>query len=357
MIQHPIKIKWFQDQRLRQLFSCLGACLLLLPFSSCKEATEGTQIKLAHSLDTQHPVHFAMLHMAEKVKEKSGGKLTLEIYPNAQLGSEREAVELLQIGSLGMTKISAAVMESFSPNYKVLSLPYIFKDKDHYYRVLDGSIGKDLLAEGEKYWLRGLCFYDAGSRSFYSVNKPIDDPKDLKSMKIRVQDSPTAVSMVNMLGGTATPISWGELYTALQQGVVDGAENNPPSFYLSRHYEVCKYYSLNEHTMVPDVLLISTIVWERLTEQEQQWLQAAVDESLVVQRKLWHEAEVEALEAVKEAGVIVNTPDKESFSNLVEPMYETYKNEPEVYSLIKRILAAEENPQAPSLSTNTPANQ
>lgn len=354
MKQRPFKRKSKQALSLNLLLLGLSAVMLMISASGCQELSESKSIKLSHSLDTQHPVHFAMVHMAEALAEKSGGKLTIEIYPNAQLGSEREAVELLQIGSLGMTKISAAVMESFAPNFKVLSLPYIFKDKEHYYRVLDGSIGQDLLDEGEQFWLRGLCYYDAGSRSFYTVNKSIETPADLKGMKIRVQNSPTAVAMVNILGGTATPVSWGELYTALQQGVVDGAENNSPSFYLSRHYEVSKYYSLNEHTMVPDVLLISTIVWDRLSKQEQAWLQAAVEESIPVQRELWNKAEAEALEAVKKAGVVVTTPDKEPFAQMVAPMYETYKSEPEVYALIKRIQAAEAENAEANLLTNTP---
>ena len=329
----------------RQLLLCAAAFLLLFTAPSCKEISETKEIKLAHSLEVSHPVHIAMLYMAEKVKEKSGGKMEIDIYPNSQLGSERESVELLQIGSLGMTKVSAATMESFSPNFKVLSLPYIFKDKAHYYSVLDGKIGEDMLTEGEPYWLRGLTYYDAGSRSFYS-NKPIDTPGDLKGMKIRVQASNTAIAMINAFGGAATPISTGEIYTALQQGVVDGAENNPPTFYLARHYEVAKNYSLNEHTMVPDILLISTKVWEDLTPQQQQWLQEAADESAVVQRKLWQEAEEEALREVKKAGVTVTHPDKEPFAKIVEPLYETYKNEPEVYTLIQRIRAAEEKTAA-----------
>lgn len=329
-----------------KLFVHAGLLSILGLTFSCQEATRTKEIKLAHGLDVTHSVHEAMEYMAKRVAEKSDGKLTVEIYPNAQLGSERECLELLQIGSLGMTKVSAAVMESFSPNFKVFSLPYIFKDKEHYYQVLEGEIGQALLTEGERYWLRGLCYYDAGSRSFYTASRPINEPKDLSGLKIRVQASNTAINMVQAFGGSATPISWGELYTALQQGVVDGAENNPPSFYLSRHYEVCKYYSLNEHTIVPDILLISTHVWNELTPQEQQWLQEAVDESLVVQRKLWDEAEQEALEAVKEAGVIVTTPDKEPFARLVEPLYESYKNEPEVYSLIQQIKGIEDEPQA-----------
>ncbi|MCC9168489.1 TRAP transporter substrate-binding protein [Pontibacter harenae] len=318
---------------------CVLALLLLA--SSCHKIKQTKEIKLAHTLDMSHPVHEAMVFMADRVKEKSEGKLTIEIYPNAQLGTERECLELLQIGSVGMTKVSAAVMEGFSPNFKVLSLPYIFQNKEHYYQVLDGAVGQDLLQEGEKYWLHGLAFYDAGSRSFYSVKKPITEPKNLRGMKIRVQDSKTAIDMVQSFGGSATPVSWGELYTALQQGVVDGAENNAPSFYLSRHYEVAKYYTLNDHTMVPDVLLVSSEVWEQLNPQEKKWLQEAVEESVVVQRKLWKAAEEEALAAVKKAGVEIITPDKEEFSKLVEPMYEGYKSEPEVYELIQRIRAAE----------------
>ena len=203
--------------------------------------------------------------------------------------------------------------------------------------MFEGKVGKDLLLSPEKYWLRGLCFYDAGSRSFYTKDKPINTPEDLTGLKIRTQESATSVNLVNSLGGSATPISWGELYTALQQGVVDGAENNPPSFYLSRHYEVCKYYSLDEHTSVPDVLVISTVIWNDLTEQEQQWIQEAADESYVHQKKLWQESTMESLKAVEEAGVEIIYPDKSPFIEKVQPMLEEYKEEKEVYELIQKI--------------------
>nr|WP_246202725.1 TRAP transporter substrate-binding protein [Fulvivirga lutimaris] len=311
--------------------------LISILFFKCENISKTKEIKLGHALNMSHPVHLAVERMAELVEEKSGGELTIKIYPNAQLGSERESIELLQIGSLGMTKVSTSIMESFAPNYKVFSLPYMFRDKNHLYKVLDGEIGKDLLDQGSKFWLKGLAYYDAGSRSFYAVNKPINEPADLKGMQIRVQASPTSMSMVSALGGSPTPISWGELYTALQQGVVDGAENNPPSFHTSRHYEVAKYYSLNEHTMVPDVLLISTKVWDRLSEQEQQWVQEAALESVELQRKLWNEAEEEAMRVVEEAGVKVNRPDKRKFEEMVRPIYENYRDEPEVYKLIQDI--------------------
>ncbi len=311
------------------------AALLIL--SGCQADSDVTVIKLGHGLDTNHPVHEAMTFMQERVAEKSGGKMEIHIYPSQQLGTERQLLELLQLGSLGMTKVAAAVLEGFAPTYKVLSLPYIFRSEAHRFQVFDGDIGQELLLAGEKYWLRGLTFYDAGSRSFYTKERPIRHPDDLAGLKIRTLESATQVRMINELGGSATPISWGELYTALQQGVVDGAENNPPSFYTSRHYEVCKYYSLDEHTGIPDVLLISTIVWDRLSDQEQKWLTEAARESAEYQKVLWKKASKEALQAVQEAGVEVIRVDQAPFAERVSPIFESYQDEPEIYDLIERI--------------------
>jgi tripartite ATP-independent transporter DctP family solute receptor len=282
-----------------------------------------------------------MVKMGEDLEQLSGGQMRLKIYPSQQLGTERECLELLQIGSLDMTKVSVGVLENFAPRMKVLGLPFLFRDRQHSFNVLDGPIGRQLLAEGEPYWLKGLAYYDAGSRSFYTKETPIHDPDDLKGLKIRVMESVTAMNMVIKLGGSPTPISWGELYTSLQQGVVDGAENNPPSFYLSRHYEVCKYYSLDEHTVLPDVLLAATQLWDRLSEQEQAWLREAVNNSIPYQRKLWKESEEEALAAVREAGVTIIQPDKSLFAAKVKSVLESYRDDAEIYSLIKQIQATE----------------
>lgn len=309
--------------------------------ASCQNVEKQKTLKLAHGLDPLHPVHKGMVFMAEKLKEKSDGKLTMTIYPSGQLGSEQQCVELLQIGSLAITKVSAAVLESFTDNFQVLGMPYIFKSKEHAFNVLDGPIGQELLLSTEPFKIRGLCFYDAGARSFYTINKTIQVPDDLKGMKIRVMQSQTAMSFVKAMGGSPTPISWGELYTALQSGVVDGAENNPPSFYTSRHYEVCKEYSINEHTMVPDVVVISSVVWNKLSEQEKKWLQEAADESVVAQRKFWEESVTESLKIVKEAGVNVTYPNKEPFAEKVQDLLESYKTNPELYDLINRIRKTE----------------
>ncbi len=321
-------------QKLWLLFS--GISILL---SSCGDGDQTTVLKLAHGLDPSHSVHKGMVYMAEKVYEKSDGHMRLDVYPSGQLGSERENVEMLQIGSLAITKVSAAVMEGFAPSYRVFGLPYIFTDKEHSYRVLDGDIGKEILQDGEEFWLRGLTFYDAGSRSFYTKDRPIEHPDDLRGLKIRVMQSPSAVNMIRAFGGSPTPISWGELYTALQGGVVDGAENNPPSFYLSHHYEVCRYYSINEHSTIPDVLLISTKIWNTLTEQEQEWLQEAAFESALHQRELWEESERYSLQKAEEAGVTILYPDKQPFIESVQSLHQEYEQDERISSLIQRIKA------------------
>jgi len=312
--------------------------LLIGVLVGCEEHAKGKVIKLAHSLDVTHPVHKAMVFMGERLKEKSGGTLTLDIYPSQQLGSERECLELLQIGSLGMTKVSTGVLENFAPSLKVFGLPFLFRDSEHRFDVLEGKIGEELLDASIPKRLKGLTFYDAGSRSFYS-KVPINSPGDLKGLKLRVMESQSAMNMVKNLGGSPTPIAWGELYTALQQGVVDGAENNLPSFYLSRHYEVCKYYVLDEHTALPDELLISTLIWNKLTPQEQQWVKEAAVESAEYEKVIWHEAEMKALAEIKKAGVEVITPEKNAFRERVKPMYDAFELDPVMKELIEEIQA------------------
>lgn len=315
--------------------------LFVVLLVGCSSKTEVKTLNLAHSLNTSHPVHLGIERLAKLVDEKSGGQLKIKIFPNQQLGSEREVLELLQIGSIGMTKVSTAAIENFVPEFRVYSLPYLFRDDSHVQAVLNGEIGKELLLAGEDYWLRGLTYYDAGKRSFYTKEKPVLSPSDLEGLKVRVMESQMSMSMVRSLNGSPTPISFGELYTALQQGVVDGAENNPPSYVTSRHYEVAKYYSLDEHTMIPDLLLISTLQWNNLSKQEQQWIQEAADSSSTYQFQVWKESEKEALAQVQEAGVEIFYPDKQPFMEMTAPILEQYKEtDPEFYTLIKRILEA-----------------
>jgi tripartite ATP-independent transporter DctP family solute receptor len=316
---------------------CLSICLVLTISAGCKKQENKPEValKLGHVLDIAHPVHKAMVYMAERVKEKSGGRMIVEIYPSEQLGTEKESIEALQLGYMAMTKISSAPMEGFVPQMKVFGIPYLFRDSEHFWKVMKGPIGKELLLAGQSQGLRGLCYYDAGARSFYS-KKEVDSPADLKGLKIRVQNSIMSIKMVEAMGGSPTPIPFGELYTALDQGVVDGAENNPPSFYTSRHYEVCKFYTLDEHTMLPDILAISTRVWNSLSPEFQQILQEAVDESVEYQRKIWTEAEQNDLKAVEEAGVKVIHPDKQPFRDSVKSIWSEFEGT-DIGELIKQI--------------------
>lgn len=303
----------------------------------CTRQGNISEIKLAHSLSEDHAVHKGIVDFARRVKEKSNGELKITIYPNGILGSESQCLELLQIGSLGITKVSAAVMESFAPQYKVLGIPYIFNSDAHRNKIYDSDIGKEILNSGQEYWLKGLCFYDAGSRSFYTTSKAIRKASDLEGLKIRVMRSITANKMISVMGGSPVPIDFGELYTALQQGVVDGAENNPPSFHLTRHYETCQYYTLDKHTSIPDVMVISTIIWDKLTPQQQQWIMEAAAESVPVQRKYWSQSEQESLEAVREAGIEIIEPDLKSFQEATRPILNEFRENDELRPLIDKI--------------------
>ena len=318
------------------------ACLVLLAVApgGCRRRYDVKVFKLSHSLSTEHPVHKAIAFMAQRVAELSGGSLRVDVYPGEQLGSEREAIELVQLGILAMTKTSTGPMEGFVPAMKVYGLPYLFRDSDHMWNVLNGDIGRQLLEAGASKGLKGLCYYDAGARSFYTTERKIATPADLAGLKIRVQKSEMSRRMIEAMGGSPTPIDWGELYTSLQQGVVDGAENNPPSFFNSRHYETSKYYTLDEHLRVPDMLVISPTVWNELSSEHQAVLRRAVGESVEFQRKLWAETERENLAAVREAGVEIIRPDKQPFVEAVQSLWQEFERT-EIGELAKDIRAVE----------------
>ncbi|TLU59483.1 TRAP transporter substrate-binding protein [Thalassotalea litorea] len=316
-----------------------AACLPFI-FSCSDNSTDQKTIRLAHGLDVNHPVHLALVHFQQRLQVLSEGTIKVNVFPAGQLGSEREIIELIQFGTIGMTKVSASSLEAFVPNMKVFGLPYLFQDQQHFWRVLNGPIGKALLSDGERYRIKGLGYFDAGSRSFYATENLIQTPSDLSGLKIRVMNSQSAVNMVNTMGGSATPVSWGELYTALQQGVVDGAENNPPSFYFSKHYEVSKYYVLDEHTSIPDVIIIGTHLWKQLTVEQREWVQIAMQEATDYQIDLWQKSTNEALAKVKEYGVEVIYPDKTPFRDSVKELYKQINNE-EILQLIADIKAQE----------------
>jgi len=302
------------------------------------DAAGRTVLKLAHALDQSHPVHAGMEYMAERLIELSGGQMEIQIFPNGQLGSEPETIEQLQRGAVDMVKTSTAAMEGFVSEMAVFGLPYLFRDDEHYWNVLNGEIGRELLAAGDAVGIHGLCYYDSGSRSFYTIDEPILTPEDVAGEKIRTLPSRMAMDLISTLDGAPTPIPWGELYTALQQRMVDGAENNPPSYLSSRHYEVAKHFSLDEHTRIPDMVIFSHDTWIALTAQQQAWVNQAAAESVTFQRQLWAEKTEEALAAVAAAGVTLYRPDKAPFIAATQSMYDRIADSP-IGQLATRIRA------------------
>jgi len=312
--------------------------VFLVTVISCNKEQDTKVLYLGHTLPQTHPVHKGILAFQKALETKSNGSLKVKIFPDAQLGSEREVLELLQIGSVAATKVSAATLSNFVPEYHLLGIPYLFRDKQHQFDVLEGEIGASILEKGSKFWLRGLCYYDAGSRSFYTSEKAIRTPDDLKGLKIRVMNNQMAINMVNSMGGSATPLAYGELYTAIQQGVVDGAENNSPSFVSSNHYEISKYYTLDQHSSVPDVLLIGTKYWEKLSDEEKVWVQEAAYESSQAQKTFWNESVAESMKVAKEAGVEVIIPEKSLFAEKSKSVVEEFvKKYPDMEPIIKQI--------------------
>lgn len=298
-------------------------------------------LKLSHNQNKAHPVHQTLQYFAERTKTLSNGDLTVRVYPDAQLGTQRESLELVQKGALALAKSNAAELEAFAKDYGVYNLPYLFKDKTQYHKVLQSAVGQQILQSSEPNGFIGLAYLDAGARSFYT-NKAIKSPADLNGLKVRVQPSPTAVNMVKALGGNPTPLAYGELYTALQQKVVDAAENNIPSYTLSRHSEVSKVFSLDEHTMVPDVLVISSKVWNELSDNNKQALTQAAKEATEKMFELWQKSETEEKQKALAQGVEFVEVDKSLFKQAVEPMYSELKTQqPDLYKLVEQIQKVE----------------
>ncbi|MGL6065398.1 MAG: TRAP transporter substrate-binding protein [Fusobacteriaceae bacterium] len=294
------------------------------------------ELKLAHGLSENHSVHKGMLKFVELVEERTQGEVTIQVFPNGQLGQERELIELLQAGAIDLTKASASPIEGFVKEYSVFSMPYLFNDYNHFLKVMKSPIGEEILKMTEKSGFLGLGYFTSGTRNFYG-SKPIETPDDLKGLKIRVQPSNTSIKMVEYLGGTATPLSYGELYTALQQRVVDGAENNLSAITTDRHGEVSKFYSYDEHTIVPDVFFISNSTWAKLNDRQKKIFKEAAIEAFDYQVALWDEMEKTQIEQAKEMNVKFIYPDKKAFQEKVKPMYEELMKDKNMSKLINAI--------------------
>ena len=297
-------------------------------------------LTLSHGLAEDHAVHIALTAFAEDVKEQSGGTINIEIFPNGVLGSETDNITQIRAGALDMAKVSASTLGNFQNEWNVLSVPYVFNDQEHYYNVMDGDIAQDLYQLTADKGFMGLTWMDSGARSFYTADRAIRTPADLKGLRIRTMDSQMAIDMMDALGGSSTVMGYSEIYTGMQQGVVDGAENNVTA--LRDHADVTKYYCFDEHTRIPDILLIYTDTWNAMSDNQRQIMTECAKKMTEDYKTAWTEFENEVLAAAEEKGVeLIRDVDTAAFQEACQSIYTNLETEsPEVYAYVERIQAA-----------------
>lgn len=289
-----------------------------------------------------YPTVEAVKHMGKLLQERTGGRLCIEVFHSAQLGQEKDTIEQTKFGVIDMNRVSMGPFNNLVEETKVVSLPFIFRSVDHMHRVMDGPIGEEILAGFEPHGFVGLAYFDGGSRSFYNSKKPIRSIDDLKGMKVRVMQSDIFVDMMSALGANATPMPYGEVYSSIQTGVIDGAENNWPSFESSGHFEVAKHYTLNEHLIVPEVLVMSKASWDKLSAEDQAAVRQAAKDSVPVMRDMWKAREKASEEKVRAAGIeVIADIDKKPFIDAMKPVYEKHVTSDKLKDLVARIQATE----------------
>ncbi|SHM39050.1 TRAP transporter substrate-binding protein [Roseibium suaedae] len=323
------------------LKSFAAALLASAAIATSAAACEVT-LKSSDTHPDGYPTVEAVKQMGKLLEERTGGRLCVEVFHSAQLGQEKDTIEQTKFGVIDLNRVSMGPFNNLVEETKVVSLPYIFKNTEHMHHVMDGPIGEDMLKAFEPHGYVGLAFYDGGSRSFYNKVKPIKSIDDLKGMKVRVMQSDIFVDMMTALGANATPMPYGEVYSAIQTGVIDGAENNWPSFESSGHYEVAGYYTLDEHLIVPEVLVMSKVSWDKLSAEDQAAVRQAAKDSVPVMRDLWQAREKASEEKVRAAGVEVITDiDKAPFMAAMDSVYEKHVTSENLKDLVKRIRATD----------------
>lgn len=302
-------------------------------------ANAQTVLRSADTHPDGYPTVEAVKYMGELIKERTAGRYSVEVYHSAQLGEEKDTIEQTQTGVIDLNRVSMGPFNGIVPETAVPSLPYMFRSVDQMRHVMDGPIGDEILKAFEAHDLVGLAFYDSGARSFYNTKKDITSIADLKGMKFRVIQSDVFVDMVNALGANATPMAYGEVYSALETGVIDGAENNWPSFESAKHYEVAKHYTVDQHQIVPEVLVMAKPSWDKLSPEDQAIVKQAAKDSVVKMRELWDAQEKKSRDIVEKAGVKVSEIDKQPLIDAMKPVYDKYLSTPELKDLAARIQA------------------
>lgn len=281
----------------------------------------------AENQTADYPTTLGALRFAELVQERTQGRIHIIVESEAKLGAESEVLEQIQYGGIAFARISLSQIAEQVPEMNVLQLPYLYRDSEHMWRVLDGEIGDDFLQKVSPYGYIGLSWYDAGARNFYSVDKPITCLEDFQGMTIRVQESDMMVDMVEALGAKAVKIAYSAVYSALQRQTIDGAENNWPSYEAMNHYEVAPYFTVDEHTRVPEMQICSAYVWEQLSEEDRKIIRECAQESAEYERELWRDREETARQTAIENGTQVirlSPEEKERFRNAMSGIYEEY---------------------------------
>jgi len=289
-----------------------------------------------HNAD-DYPTVAAVKYMSDVLEKKSGGKYKIKVFNKQALGSEKETIDQVKIGALDFTRVNVGPMNAICPLTQVPTMPFLFSSIAHMRKSLDGPVGEEILKSCESAGFIGLAFYDSGARSIYA-KKPIKTVADAKGLKIRVQQSDLWVALVSAMGANATPMPYGEVYTGLKTGLIDAAENNIPSFDTAKHVEAVKIYSKTEHSMAPEILVMSKVVWDKLPKADQDMIRAAAKESVPFERQKWDEQEAKSLEIVSKGGAtIVSDVDKASFKAVMPPVYAKFMTTPDLQRLVKAV--------------------
>lgn len=282
-------------------------------------------LRLAENQPDDYPTTIGDKEFAKLVEEKTDGRYKVEVYSGGQLGDEKSVIEQMQLGTMDLARTNAVPLAEFSKEIGVLQMPYIFKDEEHKWNVLNGEVGEEILGTLESANIVGLTYYDSGNRSFYNSKQPVESPEDMAGLKIRVQQSALFVDLVEALGASATPMAYDEVYSALQTGVIDGAENNYPSYYSSNHYEVAKYFTLDNHSGVPEVLMASKSLWDKLSDEDKAAFKEAAIESQTAQREAWDNLTEESKKAIEDAGnEVVVIEDTTPWREAVQSVYDKH---------------------------------
>ena len=319
----------------------LAAAALVASALSVTAVSAQTVLRSSDTHPDGYPTVEAVKYFGQLIEERTEGRYKVEVYHSAQLGQEADTIEQVRAGVIDLNRVSMGPFNGLVPETQIPSLPYIFRSPEHMRTVMLGPIGNEIGAGFENHGLKLLTYYDGGARSFYNSKKAIQSPADIEGMKLRVMQSDIFVDMVAALGGTATPMPYGEVYSAIQTGVVDGAENNFPSYDTAGHFEVATNYSLDEHLIVPEVFVMSKARWDQLTPEDQEIFLQAARESAEKQFELW-DAQVAASRAkVEAAGSAINVPEKQPFIDAMKPVYDKYVTDPALKDLVARIQATE----------------